>query len=94
MSDTTVVSGEVIPNRLFLQSESVFVNEDSPNFRFWSLFDRSHFLLLILLILCEKVGLGSNFLVASVYILLKSCLKNNQPVKLEKSKCSKYVDFS
>ena len=68
--------------------------EESPHFWFRSLFDRSHFLLLILLIFREKVGLESKFRVASVYILLESYLKNNEPVKLENSKCSKYANFS
>ena len=70
------------------------IKEESPQFRFRSLFDRSHFLLLILIIFREKVGFGSKFCVASVYILLESYLENNQPVKLEKSKCSKYAHFS
>ena len=55
--------------------------EESPHFRFRSLFDRSHFLLLILLIFREKIGFGSKFRVGSVYILLESYLDNNQPVK-------------
>ena len=55
--------------------------EESPHFRFRSLFDRSHFLLLILLIFREKIGFGSKFCVGSVYILLESYLDNNQPVK-------------
>ena len=67
--------------------------EESPNFRFRSLFDRSHFLLLILLIFREKVGLESKFRVASVYILLENYLENNQPVKLDNLKCSKYANF-
>ena len=71
-----------------------FLKEESPHFRFRSLFDRSHFLLLILLIFREKVRLESKFYVASVYILLESYLKNNEPVKLENSKCSKYANFS
>ena len=54
----------------------------------------SHFLLSIVLIFGEKVDFGSIFRVASVYILLESYLENNQPVKLEKSKCSKYAQFS
>ena len=69
------------------------VKEESPHFRFRSLFDRSHFLLLTLLIFREKVGPDSKFRVASVYILLEIYLENNQPVKLEKSKCSKCAHF-
>ena len=48
----------------------------------------------ILLIFCEKIGFGSKFRVGSVYILLESYLDNNQPVKWEKSKRSKYTNFS
>ena len=59
------------------------VKEESPHFRFRSLFDRSHFLLVIMLIFREKVGLESKFHVASVYILLASDLEKNQRVKLE-----------
>ena len=70
------------------------MKEESPYFRFRSLFDVSHFLLSIILIFREKVGFGSNFRVASVYILLERYLENNQPVKLERSKCSKYDQFS
>ena len=68
--------------------------EEQPNFGFRSLFDRSHFLLLILLIFREKVGFGSKFRVASVYILLESHLENNQPAKSKNSKYSKYANFS
>ena len=71
-----------------------FWKEESPHFWFRSLFDRSHFLLLILLIFREKIGFGSKFRVGSVYILLESYLDNNQPVKWEKSKRSKYTNFS
>ena len=55
--------------------------EESPHFRFRSLFDRSHFLLLILLIFREKIDFGSKFRVGSVYILLENYPDNNQPVK-------------
>ena len=63
------------------QNHYDFEKEESPHFRFRSLFDRSHFLLLILLIFREKIGFGSKFRVGSVYILLESYPDNNQPVK-------------
>eukprot|EP00493_Phyllostaurus_siculus_P027086 UN27432 len=42
---------------------------------------------------CLIFCFGSKFHVASVYILLESYLENNQSVKLEKSRCSKYANF-
>ena len=73
---------EIQVRPLFRQTvELKQMKEESPHFRFRSLFDLSHFLLLILLIFREKIDFGSKFRVGSVYILLESYLDNNQPVK-------------
>ena len=68
-----------LPN--YWQIDNFCTKEESPHFWFRGLFDRSHFLPLILLIFREKVDFGSKFRVANVYILLESYLDNNQPVK-------------